>query len=94
MITVANDSLARARELFIRINSLGMALSAADRTFARATRFDLRHLAEKFRLELPDAFRALGYERILHARAILDGINDVARIQPRSAGMFRRASHW
>jgi len=45
IVKISTEDLEEARELFIRINSLGTPLGAADRAFARASRFDLRELA-------------------------------------------------
>ena len=77
LVTIASESLDEARELFIRINSLGTPLGAADRAFARASRFDLRELAETSREDLPLAFQNVRYEMFLQTRALLDGIEDV-----------------
>jgi hypothetical protein len=76
-IRVETEDLEEARELFLRINSLGTPLAAADRAFARASQFDLRELAEQAWEALPTHFQGLTYEVMLQTRALLDGINAV-----------------
>jgi hypothetical protein len=77
LVKVTSENLEATRELFIRINSLGTPLGAADRAFARASRFDLRDSAETARHNLPVMFQGLRYEMFLQTRALLDGITDV-----------------
>lgn len=77
LVKVTSENLESTRELFIRINSLGTPLGAADRAFAKASRFDLRDSAETARLNLPVVFQGLRYEMFLQTRALLDGIMDV-----------------
>ena len=48
-IWVKTNKLEEVREAFIRINSRGTPISAADRAFTRASRFNLRHLANTLR---------------------------------------------
>ncbi len=66
-----------ARELFIRINSSGTPLAAADRAFARAAKFDLREMASGTFGQLPAGFHGLTNEVLLQTRALLDGVLDV-----------------
>lgn len=105
IVRVETESIDLARELFIRINSAGTPIAAADRAFARAAKFDLREHAEQAWTTLPEAFRGLSNETLLQARALLDGLDAVGaeamervatlwdeRIQddPRAAGRFSR----
>lgn len=77
LVRVATEDLDEARELFIRINSLGTPLGAADRAFARASRFDLRELANNTWQHLPQSFKGIRNEQFLQTRALLDGVGDV-----------------
>ncbi len=77
LVRVESESLAEARDLFIRINSLGTPLGAADRAFAKAAKFDLRQLAEDTWAQLPSNFQGLRYELLLQTFALLEGIQDV-----------------
>lgn len=77
VVSVESDSLEDARELFIRINSLGTPLGAADRAFARASEFDLRELAEQTWHLLPHQFRKVRYEILLQALALIGEVEDV-----------------
>lgn len=77
IVRVATEDLEEARELFIRINSLGTPLGAADRAFARASRFDLRELANNTWQHLPASFKGLRNEQFLQTRALLDEVGDV-----------------
>jgi hypothetical protein len=77
LVRVTTEDLEEARELFIRINSLGTPLGAADRAFARASRFDLRELANQTWQRLPVSFKGLRNEQLLQTRALLDDVGDV-----------------
>lgn len=77
LVRVATEDLEEARELFIRINSQGTPLGAADRAFARASRFDLRELSNQTWQRLPRSFQGLRNEQFLQIRALLDGVLDV-----------------
>jgi hypothetical protein len=77
LVRVTTEDLEEARELFIRINSLGTPLGAADRAFARASRFDLRELSNHTWQHLPLSFKGLRNEQFLQTRALLDEIGDV-----------------
>ena len=74
---VSTDDLDHARELFLRINSTGTPVGAADKAFARASEFDLRERAEAAWNSLPAHFRGLSHEVMLQTRALIDGIDDV-----------------
>ena len=77
ILRVTSEEIDEARELFIRINSLGTPLGAADRAFSRASKFDLREIAERTWARLPTSFQGLTHETLLQTRALLDGIKDV-----------------
>jgi hypothetical protein len=77
LVRIATEDLEEARELFIRINSLGTPLGAADRAFARASRFDLRELSNNTWQHLPQSFKGIRNEQFLQTRALLDGVGDV-----------------
>ena len=77
IVKISTEDLEEARELFIRINSLGTPLGAADRAFARASRFDLRELANNTWQHLPASFSGLRNEQFLQTRALLDDVGDV-----------------
>jgi len=77
IVRVSTEDMDEARELFIRINSLGTALGAADRAFARASRFDLRELSNQTWHQLPTSFQGLRNEQFLQTRALLDNVGDV-----------------
>ena len=77
IVRVRSESLEEARELFIRINSQGTPIGAADKAFARATKFDLRERAEDAWHSLPRNFKGLGFEVLLQTRALLDGVPEV-----------------
>jgi hypothetical protein len=89
IVRVEADSIGLARELFIRINSAGTPIAAADRAFARAAEFDLREHAEQAWSQLPEAFRGLTHEAMLQSRALLDGLDAVA-----AEAMERVATLW
>ena len=74
---VAMDNIEDARELFLRINSSGTPLGAADRAFARAAKFDLREMAANTWEKLLPEFKGLSNEVLLQTRALLDGVEDV-----------------
>jgi hypothetical protein len=77
VVRVKSESLDEARELFIRINSQGTPIGAADKAFARAAKFDLRERAMDAWNSLPQNFQGLGFEMLLQTRALLDGVEDV-----------------
>ncbi len=76
------------RECFIRINSLGTPVSAADRAFARASEFDLRHLVEDLRASLAPGFRRVSPLPLLLGIALIEGEREVG--QRAVEGMIRR----
>jgi hypothetical protein len=76
-IWVKTNKLEEVREAFIRINSRGTPISAADRAFTRASRFNLRHLANTLRSGLKDGFDQIPRETLLQCFAIAKGERDV-----------------
>lgn len=57
IVVVHSDDLEEVREVFLRINSQGMKISAADRAFARAATVDLRDLSHELRAGVHPEFR-------------------------------------
>jgi hypothetical protein len=76
-IFVKTNRLEEVRESFIRINSRGTPISAADRAFTRASRFDLRHLANNTRGQLAHGFKDIPRETLLQAFAFARGEKDL-----------------
>jgi len=76
-IFVKTNHLEEVRESFIRINSRGTPISAADRAFTRASRFDLRHLANHTREHLAHGFKDIPRETLLQAFAFARGEKDL-----------------
>lgn len=89
IVRVETEEIDDARELFVRINSAGTPIAAADRAFARATRFDLREHAEQAWTKLPLDFQGLHHETLLQTRALLDGLHEVG-----ADAMEGVAKHW
>lgn len=77
------------RELFLRINSAGTPLGAADRAFARASEFELREHAERAWEQLPSEFQGLTDEVLLQTRALIDHVDDVG-----ADAMDKVAAEW
>lgn len=71
VVMVHSDDLSEVREVFLRINSGGMKISAADRAFARASTVDLRDLAHELRAGLSRAFDNLDFNVILQGLAFV-----------------------
>jgi hypothetical protein len=76
-IWVKTNRLEEVREAFIRINSRGTPLGAADRAFTRASRFDLRNLANTLRSGLRNGFDQIPRETLLQCFALARGERDV-----------------
>ncbi len=76
-IFVETKEIGEVRETFIRINSRGTPVSAADRAFARATKFNLRHQVKDLLSDLAHGFRALPPEVALQTIAFVFGSHDV-----------------
>jgi hypothetical protein len=69
--------LAEVRETFIRINSQGTRIGAADRAFARAAAFELRHLVREVRDSLAHGFDAMTDQSLLMTVALAQGATDI-----------------
>jgi hypothetical protein len=89
VIFVDTSSIDEIRELFIRINSQGTPVGAADRAFARATRLDLRAWARDTLDKLPEEFARLQYETILQAFAFVAD-PDISDVGERAYDAFLR----
>lgn len=72
-----SNELAEVRETFIRINSLGMRISSADRAFARASRLDLRNNVRDALHRLQHGFDTISKETVLQTIAFALGVTDV-----------------
>src|SRR5262249_41436574 len=72
VITVESADLDEVRETFIRVNTQGMRIGAADRAFARAAEVDLREKAHDLRACLPDSFSDLHYSTVLLGFTFVD----------------------
>jgi hypothetical protein len=70
-VLVQSDELEVVREIFLRINSGGMKIGAADRAFARASSIDLRDLAHELRAGINAAFGGLDFGTILQGLVFL-----------------------
>jgi hypothetical protein len=73
VMVVESDDLEEIREVFLRINSQGMKVSAADRAFARASTVDLRDMAHALRSGLNPEFNDLDFTMILQGFAFAAG---------------------
>ncbi len=89
VIRVETEEIDEARELFLRINSAGTPLGAADRAFARASEFELREHAERAWEQLPSEFQGLTDEVLLQTRALIDHVDDVG-----ADAMDKVAAEW
>jgi hypothetical protein len=76
-IFVRTNKLEEVRESFLRINSKGTPISAADRAFTRASRFNLRHLAHGTRSTLQHGFAQIPMETLLQTFALARGEKDL-----------------
>src|SRR5437868_7124497 len=70
LIFCETNELSRVRETFVRINSLGMRIGAADRAFARASKFNLRGLIKDAQSRLKYGFERFSRETILQTIAL------------------------
>lgn len=71
------NELSRVRDTFVRINSLGMRIGAADRAFARASKFDMRGLVRDAQSRLRHGFNRISREIILQTIALALGAGDI-----------------
>jgi hypothetical protein len=71
------DVRSEVRETFIRINSLGMRINAADKAFARASKLDLRSNVREAQGLLKHGFDKVQRTTILQTMALSLGIRDL-----------------
>jgi len=71
------NELSQVRETFVRINSLGMRIGAADRAFARASKFDMRGRVREAQSQLKNGFEQVSRENILQTAALALGARDL-----------------
>lgn len=71
------SELPEVRETFVRINSLGMKIGAADRAFARASKFDMRGQVRDCQLRLKHGFNRIRPTAILQTTALALGGKDL-----------------
>lgn len=77
LVFCESSDLTEVRETFVRINSLGMKISSADRAFARASSFDLRNDVRDALHRLKHGFDEIGRETVLQTIAFAMGEKDV-----------------
>jgi len=70
-------SLEEVRETFIRINSQGMRVDAADRAFARASRLNLRSMVRELQGRFSNGFERVARSTILQTIALALGHRDL-----------------
>jgi hypothetical protein len=74
LVFCEGTQLSEVRESFIRINSQGTRIGAADRAFARASKFDMRGLVRDIQTRLNSGFDRIARTTILQTFALaLDG---------------------
>lgn len=73
------DDRAEVRETFIRINSLGMRIGAADQAFARASRFKMRGLVRESQHSLGNGFSKIKRTTILQVVSMALGGRDLGQ---------------
>ena len=71
------DERAEVRETFIRVNSLGMRIGAADRAFARASKIKMRSLVRDVQARLKNGFGKVKRTTILQTAALALGSRDL-----------------
>jgi hypothetical protein len=76
-ILINTGNLEDVRESFLRINSGGLRISAADQAFTRASRLNLRHLVNDLRTNLPNGFNQIDRGIIQFAAALILGEREV-----------------
>lgn len=77
VILISTSDLDEVRESFLRINSGGLRISAADRAFTRASRLKFRHLVNELRSNLPHGFSEIDRGTLQFAAALILGERDV-----------------
>ena len=97
------DDRAEVRETFIRVNSLGMKIGAADRAFARASRVKMRNLILGLEGQLKNGFDRVQRTTILQTAALALGARDlgeraidtlVARVESGEKGSAEFSRAW
>jgi len=73
VVFVRTGKVDEVREAFIRINSLGTPVSAADRAFARASTVKLRHFVRQAKHRLAEGFQDLPDNTVLLTMAFMRG---------------------
>ncbi len=71
------DDRTEVRETFIRVNSLGMKIGAADRAFARASKIHMRNLVRDVQARLKNGFGQIKRTTILQTTALALGGRDL-----------------
>ena len=71
------DDRTEVRETFIRVNSLGMRIGAADRAFARASKIKMRNLVRDVQARLKNGFGRVKRTTILQTMALALGSRDL-----------------
>jgi hypothetical protein len=71
------DNRTEVRETFIRVNSLGMKIGAADRAFARASKIKMRNLVRDVQARLRNGFGRVKRTTILQTMALALGSRDL-----------------
>jgi hypothetical protein len=91
------------RETFIRVNSLGMRIGAADRAFARASKIKMRNLVRDVQARLKNGFGTIERTTILQTAALALGTRDlgeraidsmVSRLEAKAAERVRFTRTW
>lgn len=77
VVFARTNDIEEVRESFIRINSLGMRVSSADRAFARASELKLRRRVKDARERLGRGFETLPDMTVLLAISLAHGARDV-----------------
>ena len=77
VILINTGNLEDVRESFLRINSGGLRISAADQAFTRASRLNLRHLVNELRSNLPNGFNQIDRGIIQFSAALILGEREV-----------------
>jgi len=71
------DDRAEVRETFVRVNSLGMKIGAADRAFARASKIKMRNHVKDLQARLKNGFGQVKRTTILQTTALALGSRDL-----------------
>jgi hypothetical protein len=77
LVFCETNDRSEVREAFVRINSLGMQIGAADRAFARASKFNMRSLVREAQVKLNSGFNRVRRTTILQTIALALGGRDL-----------------